>query len=161
MTSWLPKSRKARRRLMVVAVAAPIVAVATGLAIYALGDSVSFFYSPAQAKAAHVPPGRSIELGGLVATGSVIKTNDGVVGFTITDLRAQSRVEYKGDLPDLFREGQGVVTKGHYRDDGVFVASEVLAKHDEKYMPREVTQALKASGEWRGAPNARALGGAK
>ena len=161
MTSWLPKSRKARRRLMVVAVAAPIVAVATGLAIFALGDSVSFFYSPAQAKAAHVPAGRSIELGGLVATGSVVKSNDGGVGFTITDMRAQSRVEYKGDLPDLFREGQGVVTKGHYRDDGVFVASEVLAKHDEKYMPREVTQALKASGEWRGAPSERPLGGAK
>jgi cytochrome c-type biogenesis protein CcmE len=153
MTGWLPKSRKARRRLMVVAVAAPIVAVATGLAIYALGDSVSFFYSPAQVKAAHVPAGRSIELGGLVANGSVVKTNDGLVDFTITDRRAESRVEYKGDLPDLFREGQGVVTKGHYRDDGVFVATEVLAKHDEKYMPREVTQALKASGEWRGAPS--------
>ena len=152
MTGLLPKSRKARRRLMVVAIAAPIMTLATGLAIYALGDSVSFFYSPAQAKAAHVPAGRSIELGGLVATGSVAKSANGMVGFTITDLRAQSRVEYKGDLPDLFREGQGVVTKGRYRDDGVFVATEVLAKHDEKYMPREVSQALKASGEWRGAP---------
>ena len=161
MTSWLPKSRKARRRLMVVAVAAPIVAVATGLAIYALGDSVSFFYSPAQARAAHVPAGRSIELGGLVANGSVVKSADGLVGFTITDRRADSRVVYKGDLPDLFREGQGVVTKGHYRDDGVFVATEVLAKHDEKYMPREVTQALKASGEWRGAAAAGQPGGAK
>ena len=150
MTGWLPKSRKARRRLMVVAVAAPIVAVATGLAIYALGDSVSFFYSPAQAKAAHVPAGRSIELGGLVANGSVVKTNDGLVDFTITDRRAESRVEYRGDLPDLFREGQGVVTKGAFRDDGVFEASEVLAKHDERYMPKEVTKALKASGEWRG-----------
>ncbi len=153
MTGWLPKSRKVRRRLMVVAVVAAPFAVAIGLAIYALGDSVSFFYSPAQAKAAHVPAGRSIELGGLVANGSVVKTNDGLVDFTITDRRAESRVEYRGDLPDLFREGQGVVTKGHYRDDGVFVATEVLAKHDEKYMPREVTQALKASGEWRGAPS--------
>ena len=161
MTGWLPKSRKARRRLMAVGVAAPIVALATGLAIYALGDSVSFFYSPAQAKAAHVPAGRSIELGGLVANGSVKKWSDGLVGFTITDRRAESRVEYRGDLPDLFREGQGVVTKGHYRDDGVFVATEVLAKHDEKYMPREVTQALKASGEWRGAANGRRDGGAK
>ena len=161
MTGWLPNSRKARRRLMAVGVAAPIVALATGLAIYALGDSVSFFYSPAQAKAAHVPAGRSIELGGLVANGSVKKWSDGLVGFTITDRRAESRVEYRGDLPDLFREGQGVVTKGHYRDDGVFVATEVLAKHDEKYMPREVTQALKASGEWRGAANGRRDGGAK
>ena len=154
MTGFLPKSRKARRRLMVVAVAAPILAGATGLAMYALGDSVSFFYSPAQAKAAHVPAGRSIELGGLVENGSLIKASDGNVGFTITDRRADSRVVYKGDLPDLFREGQGVVTKGHYREDGVFVATEVLAKHDEKYMPREVSQALKASGEWRGGPGA-------
>jgi cytochrome c-type biogenesis protein CcmE len=159
MTAWLPKSRKARRRLMVLAVAAPIVAVATGLAVFALGDSVSFFYSPAQAKAAHVPAGRLIELGGLVANGSVVKASDGMVGFTITDRRADSRVEYKGDLPDLFREGQGVVTKGRFRDDGVFVASEVLAKHDEKYMPREVTQALKASGEWRGAGGASGASG--
>jgi cytochrome c-type biogenesis protein CcmE len=146
----LPTSRKARRRLMVVAAAAPIVAAATGLAIYALGDSVSFFYSPAQAKAAHVPAGRAIELGGLVAKGSVAKRQDGTVAFIVTDLKAQDAVQYRGDLPDLFREGQGVVAKGRFRADGVFVASEILAKHDEKYMPREVTQALKASGQWRG-----------
>ncbi|QUD86109.1 cytochrome c maturation protein CcmE [Phenylobacterium montanum] len=146
----LPKSRKARRRLAAVAVAAPILAGAAGLALYAMGDSVSLFYSPSQAQHAHVPAGRAIDLGGLVAKGSVVKKTDGTVEFAIADHAAVSRVVYRGDLPDLFREGQGVVTKGAYRSDGVFAATEVLAKHDEKYMPKEVTRALKASGEWRG-----------
>ncbi len=146
----LPKSRKARRRLVAVAVAAPILAGAAGLALYAMGDSVSFFYSPSQALKAHVPAGRGIELGGLVAKGSVVKRTDGSVEFVIADHAAISHVTFRGDLPDLFREGQGVVTKGAYRPDGVFSASEVLAKHDERYMPKEVTRALKASGEWRG-----------
>lgn len=146
----LPKSRKARRRLMAVAAAAPILALAAGLAIYAMGDAVSFFYSPAQARAAHVAAGRSIELGGLVAPHSVVKRADGAVEFVVADHAANDRVIYRGDLPDLFREGQGVVTKGAFRTDGVFAATEVLAKHDERYMPREVVRALKASGEWRG-----------
>ncbi len=146
----LPKSRKARRRLLAVAVAAPILAGAAGLALYAMGDSVSFFYSPSQAQRAHVPPGRDIELGGLVAKGSLVKRTDGSVDFVIADHAAVSKVSFRGDLPDLFREGQGVVTKGAYRPDGTFVATEVLAKHDERYMPKEVTRALKASGEWRG-----------
>lgn len=146
----LPKSRKARRRLLAVAVAAPILAGAAGLALYAMRDSVSFFYSPSQALKAHVPPGRGIELGGLVGKGSLVKKTDGTVEFVIADHAAVSKVTYRGDLPDLFREGQGVVTKGAYRPDGVFAATEVLAKHDERYMPKEVTRALKASGEWRG-----------
>jgi len=146
----LPKSRKARRRLMVVATAAPILAVSAALAFYALGNSVSFFYSPVQARQANVPVGRTIELGGLVAKGSVVKRPDGSVTFVVADHAATDRVVYRGDLPDLFREGQGVVTKGAFTADGDFEASEVLAKHDERYMPREVTRALKASGEWRG-----------
>jgi cytochrome c-type biogenesis protein CcmE len=85
-----------------------------------------------------------------VAKGSVVKQPDGSVTFVIADRAATSKVVYRGDLPDLFREGQGVVTKGAFRADGDFEASEVLAKHDERYMPREVTRALKASGEWRG-----------
>jgi cytochrome c-type biogenesis protein CcmE len=146
----LPKSRKARRRLMAVATAAPILAASAALAFYALGNSVSFFYSPIQARTAHVPAGRTIELGGLVAKGSVAKHPDGSITFTVADRAANDQVIYRGDLPDLFREGQGVVTKGAFAADGTFEASEVLAKHDERYMPREVTQALKASGEWRG-----------
>ena len=147
---WMPRSKKARRRLLVVAVAAPILSLAAALAFFAMGDAVSFFYSPAQAKAAQLAPGKTIQLGGLVAKGSVTKHPDGSVEFVIMDHAASEKVVYQGDLPDLFREGQGVVTKGSFEASGQFRATEVLAKHDEKYMPREVTKALKASGEWRG-----------
>lgn len=148
--AWMPKSKKARRRLMVVAAAAPILCLAAGLAFFAMGDAVSFFYSPAQAKAAQLAPGKTIQLGGLVAKGSVAKHPDGSVEFVIMDHAASEKVVFQGDLPDLFREGQGVVTKGAFEASGQFRATEVLAKHDEKYMPREVTKALKESGEWRG-----------
>ncbi len=148
--SWLPKSRKARRRLTVMAVAAPILALAVGLSLYAMGDAAVFFYSPAQVEAKHVPPGRTIRLGGLVEMGSVKKAADGAVSFGVTDRIASDRVVFRGDLPDLFREGQGVVAQGAFRPDGVFMAREVLAKHDEKYMPKEVADALKKNGEWRG-----------
>ena len=156
--SFLPKSRKARRRLAAVAIAAPILAASAALAFYALGDAVSFFYSPSQARAAAVPVGRTIELGGLVAAGSLRKTPDGGIAFVVADHRDQDPVAYKGELPDLFREGQGVVAKGSFRSDGVFEASEILAKHDERYMPRELVRALKASGEWRGQNQTAANG---
>ena len=146
----LPKSRKARRRLLAVAVAAPILAASVGLSLYAMGDAAVFFYSPSQARDKHVPPGRTVRLGGLVRPGSVIKRADGTVEFAVADRAAADRVVYRGDLPDLFREGQGVVTQGVFAPDGVFEAREVLAKHDERYMPREVADALKKSGEWRG-----------
>jgi cytochrome c-type biogenesis protein CcmE len=100
--------------------------------------------------------GHPIQLGGLVAQGSIDKRSDGSIRFVVMDRAARDQVVYRGDLPDLFREGQGVVTKGAYRADGVFEASEVLAKHDEKYMPRELTAALKASGEWRGGAQSTA-----
>ena len=148
--SLRPKSQRARRRLAVVAVAAAILTISAILAVYALGNAVSFFYSPVQARAAHVPPGRVIELGGLVANGSLVKRPDGTVRFVVADHAAEDLVTYRGDLPDLFREGQGVVAKGAFAGDGRFEATEVLAKHDERYMPREVVRALKASGEWRG-----------
>jgi cytochrome c-type biogenesis protein CcmE len=154
----LPKSRKARRMLAAVAIAAPILAASAALAFYALGDSVSFFYSPSQARAAGVPAGRTIELGGLVAMGSVRKTADGGIAFVVADHRDQDPVAYTGELPDLFREGQGVVAKGAFRPDGTFQASEILAKHDERYMPRELVRALKASGEWRGQAQTAANG---
>jgi cytochrome c-type biogenesis protein CcmE len=144
----LPKSKKARRRLMVVAVAAPIVAVAAGLSLYAMGDAAVFFYSPSEAQAKHVPAGKLVRIGGLVQPGSVRKLNDGRVEFTVADRAAVSPVSFRGDLPDLFREGQGVVAQGSFDRSGVFEAREVLAKHDEKYMPKEVSDALKKSGEW-------------
>src|SRR5262249_28617406 len=146
---FLPKSRKARRRLAVIAAAAPVLIAAVGLSLYAARSSVVFFYSPAQAKADHVPAGRIVRLGGLVETGSVDKRPDGAVLFKVTDNRADDEVVYKGELPDLFREGQGVVTEGAFDAGGVFRATRVLAKHDERYMPKEVADALKARGEWR------------
>jgi cytochrome c-type biogenesis protein CcmE len=148
--AWLPKSRKARRRLAVVALAGSILAVAAALALYALGDAVSFFYTPSQAAEARPPVGRVIQLGGMVKTGSVVRGPDGSVAFVVADSKAQTLVEYRGNLPDLFREGQGVVAKGAFEAGGSFRATQILAKHDERYMPREVEKALKASGEWRG-----------
>ena len=148
--AWLPRSRTARRRLMVLGAVAPVLALAAGLALYGLRGSISFFYTPAQAQAAHVPAGRAIQLGGLVRPGSVVKHDRGQVDFVVADRQASSRVVYQGDLPDLFREGQGVVAVGAYNDAGVFVAKQVLAKHDERYMPPNLTKALKAQGEWRG-----------
>lgn len=146
----LPRSRTARRRLMVVAAVAPVLGLAVGLTLYGLRGSISYFYTPAQAAQAHVPAGRSIQLGGLVAMGSVVKRDGGEVDFTVADQTATSKVVYRGDLPDLFREGQGVVAIGAYSDTGVFQAKQVLAKHDEKYMPPELAKALKKQGEWRG-----------
>jgi cytochrome c-type biogenesis protein CcmE len=149
MNLW-PKSRKARRRLTILLAIAPVLALAVGLTLFGLRDSISFFYTPAQAIEARVEPGSSVQLGGLVEAGSVVKHPDGRVEFTVTDNKAAARVTYQGDLPDLFREGQGVVASGSFDADGVFVAKQVLAKHDEKYMPREVSKALKEQGEWRG-----------
>jgi cytochrome c-type biogenesis protein CcmE len=145
----LPKSRKARRRLGAVACAAPILAAAVALSLYAMGDAAVFFYTPSQADAKHVPAGRLVRLGGMVERGSVVKKADGTVWFGVADHSLADKVVYKGDLPDLFREGQGVVTQGVFLPDGVFEAREVLAKHDERYMPKELTNALKASGEWK------------
>ena len=154
--SWLPKSPKARRRLMLLAAIAPVLALAVGLTLWGLKDSISFFYTPSQAEEARPAPGRAIQLGGLVEKGSVVKHPDGRVEFTVADRLATDRVTFQGDLPDLFREGQGVVAVGSFNPDGVFEAKQVLAKHDERYMPREVSKALKEQGEWRGegqAPN--------
>lgn len=148
--SWLPKSPKARRRLTLVAAIAPVLALAVGLTLWGLRSSISFFYTPSQAAAAHPAPGQSVQLGGLVQMGSVTKHPDGRVDFVVADRTATDKVSFQGDLPDLFREGQGVVAVGSFRQDGVFEAKQVLAKHDEKYMPPELAKALKAQGEWRG-----------
>jgi len=144
----LPKSRKARRRLMVVAAAAPILALAVGLSLFAMRDAVVFFYGPSEARAERVPAGRVVRIGGLVEVGSLVKDADGRSVFAITDNVQSVRAVYRGDLPDLFREGQGVVAQGAFDAAGDFQAKQVLAKHDERYMPREVVKALKESGEW-------------
>ena len=155
MTGWLPRSPRARRRLTLLAVIAPVLVLAAGLTLWGLGDSVSYLYTPAQADAARPPAGRSVQLGGLVVDGSVVRHSDGRVEFSIRDNVAVDRIHYRGDLPDLFREGQGIVATGAFRADGVFEARQVLAKHDETYMPKQVADSLKAQGEWRGEGVAR------
>ena len=147
--SWLPKSPKARRRLWVVIAAAPVLALAVGLSLWAMRDNVTYFYAPSEVTVEKVPAGQMIRLGGLVEAGSVVKSPDGSVRFTVTDNAASAVVHFKGDLPDLFREGQGIVAQGRYTPDRTFEATQVLAKHDETYMPREVAERLKETGEWR------------
>jgi cytochrome c-type biogenesis protein CcmE len=136
-----------RRRLYAILTGMALLAVVAGLVAYATRDSLSFFYAPADI--AKAPHDRGFRLGGLVEAGSVTKGADGLtVHFRITDMTAAVPVTYRGVLPDLFREGQGVVAAGRLDGDGTFVADEVLAKHDERYMPREVVEALKKSGRW-------------
>ncbi|MDH4385972.1 MAG: cytochrome c maturation protein CcmE [Caulobacter sp.] len=149
MSIW-PKSRTARRRLTILLAVAPVLALAAGLTLFGLRDNISFFYTPAQAKEAGVTAGRAFQLGGLVEVGSLNRLPDGAMQFRVADRKAAMTVVYSGEVTSLFREGQGVVAEGSLRPDGVFVAKRVLAKHDEKYMPREVAKALKEQGEWRG-----------
>ncbi len=146
---FLPKSAKARRRLTVFLIAAPLLLGAVGLSLYALKGTAIYFYTPAQLLSAGVKDGQVVRLGGLVKTGSVIKLPDGAIRFTVMDKLKEVDVTFKGDLPDLFREGQGVVCEGPVNVAGDMRATQVLAKHDEKYMPKNVEKALKAQGEWR------------
>ena len=134
---------------MVLAAAAPILAMAVALSLYAMRDAVVFFYGPSEARAQHVPAGRMVRIGGLVRPGSVQRRPDGALLFDIADHASKVTAVYHGEPPDLFREGQGVVAQGTFDGAGAFQASQVLAKHDERYMPKEVVQALKKSGEWR------------
>ncbi len=142
-----------RRRLIVVLAGMALLSGAVGLTLIALEENLSYFYSPSDIGTA--PQGRSIRLGGLVEEGSVERQADGMtVTFRITDLAASVPVTFKGLLPDLFREGQGVVSEGTLGPDGSFLAREVLAKHDETYMPPEVVEALKKAGQWQAAGEA-------
>ena len=138
-----------RRRLTIVLAGMVLLSGAVALVLAALDENLSYFYSPSDI--AEAPQGRPIRLGGLVEEDSVERQTDGVtVTFRVTDLANSIAVTYQGLLPDLFREGQGVITEGTLGPDGVFVAREVLAKHDETYMPREVADALKKAGQWQG-----------
>ncbi len=143
-----------RRRLIVVLAGMVLLSGAVGLVLTALDENLSYFYQPSEMSAALL--GRAIRLGGLVEEGSLERQADGVtVTFRITDLAKTVPVTYRGLLPDLFREGQSVITEGTLGADGTFVAREVLAKHDETYMPREVVDALKKAGQWRGGEGAQ------
>ena len=137
-----------QKRLSVILGALAFLSAATGLTFYALGQRTSFFYMPEDLATAAVPAGQRIRLGGLVETGTVLRGQGTEVGFSVTDGSGTVKVVYAGILPDLFREEQGVVTEGAFREDGTFVADSVLAKHDENYMPTEVAEGLKAKGVW-------------
>lgn len=138
-----------RRRMMVLSLGLLGVGAAAALALTAFQDNLVFFYSPSDVQAKSIPPDRRFRLGGLVEEQSVQRMPDNkTVQFRVTDLTAAMPVTFTGALPDLFREGQGVVAEGKLRADGVFVANEVLARHDENYMPPEVADALKKSGQW-------------
>jgi cytochrome c-type biogenesis protein CcmE len=134
-----------RRRIQLVIIAAVMLAISTALIGYAMRDGIEFFRSPSQIALDPPREGERFRLGGLVEEGSVIRGDGETVRFVVTDGGATTPVIFAGILPDLFREGQGVVTTGML-EDGVFVASEVLARHDESYMPKEVADALKEQG---------------
>lgn len=138
-------TRKQRRGVLIGSGVA-ILTVAAILVMFALKDSVVFFHTPSDIAEKHVAPGQRIRLGGLVQQGSVKRGEGTVVSFTVTDTLKDIPVTYSGVLPDLFREGQGVVAEGALDANGQFKADSVLAKHDENYMPKEVAQSLEARG---------------
>lgn len=136
-----------QRRLVLIGLALGVLGLAAALALSALRDTIVFFHSPSEIVAKTIEPGTRIRIGGLVKDGSV-QRNGLEVRFAVTDGNADLAVTYTGVLPDLFREGQGVVAEGALEAGGNFRADTVLAKHDEQYMPREVVDALKKQGVW-------------
>lgn len=142
------KMTRKQRRLMLIGAAGLVLCLAAGLVLVAMRDSIVFFYGPAEITEKALSPGTRMRMGGLVEAGSVERGANQQVAFSVTDGKATLKVSYKGLLPDLFREGQGVVTEGVYEGAGRFRADTVLAKHDETYMPREVADALKKQGHW-------------
>jgi cytochrome c-type biogenesis protein CcmE len=138
-----------RRRLILIGGGVGVLAIAVGLMLNAFRDSIVFFNSPSDVVEKHVAPGTRIRLGGLVEQGSVVRGGDLKVRFEVTDGSHALPVTYQGVLPDLFREGQGVVAEGALDGAGTFKADTILAKHDETYMPKEVADALKKSGHWK------------
>lgn len=145
-------SRKQQRLYLTIGLIG-MAALATGLILIALRNSITYFYTPSELAASGAQTDRIMRLGGLVETGSVefadnVNGDQVSVSFVVTDGGASTKVIYNGILPDLFREGQGVVAQGRLAPNGVFIADTVLAKHDENYMPKEVADALKEQGHW-------------
>ena len=137
-----------RKKLIVIVLLIAGIGIATALALRAFQKNLLYFYSPVQVANGEAPGNRPFRVGGLVVSGSVQRDPQSLaVSFTLTDTLKELRVHYTGVLPDLFREGQGIVANGHLGDDGTFIATEVLAKHDENYMPPEVAKALAAAGK--------------
>ena len=148
-------TRKQRRGVLI-GTCLLVLGVAVGLVLYAMRDSIVFFYTPSEVTSMQIAPGQRFRLGGLVETGSVVRGDGTTIRFAVTDKSKTLPVTYTGVLPDLFREGQGVVAEGTLSADGVFHADNVLAKHDENYMPPEVAKKLKEQGVWRGDAKASA-----
>ena len=138
-----------QRRLVLIGGSLAVLAIAVGLVLNALRDSIVFFSTPTMAAERKLPPGQRFRLGGLVQQGSLVRGEQLQVKFVVTDGNATLPVVYTGILPDLFREGQGIVSEGALDASGVFKADTVLAKHDETYMPRDVADALKKQGHWK------------
>ncbi|MBB1485685.1 cytochrome c maturation protein CcmE [Oceanospirillum sediminis] len=138
---------KRKKKLILLSSMVVAVGIAVGLVLYALSENINLFYTPTQIAEGEAPVGQRIRAGGMVVDGSIKRATDSLmVQFAVTDYKHEVVVQYTGILPDLFREGQGIVTMGAMDAEGIFQASEVLAKHDENYMPPEVEEALKASG---------------
>jgi cytochrome c-type biogenesis protein CcmE len=147
-----------QRQLALIGAAAVVLAIATALVLFALRDSIVFFNSPSDVIAKQIKSGTRLRLGGLVVPGSIVRDNQLDMHFEVTDGNRSIKVAYHGILPDLFREGQGVVAEGVLEPGGAFRADTVLAKHDETYMPKEVADALKKQGHWKddyGKPTAQ------
>jgi cytochrome c-type biogenesis protein CcmE len=137
-----------QRRLTLIGAGGAVLAIAVALVLSAMSDSIVFFRSPTEIAQEHPAPGTRMRIGGLVKPGSLKRGDNLNVQFDVTDGKSDIPVRYQGIVPDLFREGQGVVAEGKLGTNGTFVADTVLAKHDERYMPREVVDALKKAGRW-------------
>jgi cytochrome c-type biogenesis protein CcmE len=137
-----------QRRLVLIGSSVGVLAIAVGLVLNALSGSIVFFNSPSDVAEKHIAAGTRIRVGGLVKEGSVHRGDDLRIQFEVTDGNHDIPVRYQGIVPDLFREGQGVVAEGKIDGGGTLIADTVLAKHDERYMPKEVVDALKKSGRW-------------
>ena len=144
-----------QRRLTIIGGSLAVLALAAALVLNAMRDSIVFFSTPSMVAEKHIQPGKRFRLGGLVQPGSLIRGENLAVSFQVSDSTAFLPVSYKGILPDLFREGQGVVAEGALDGSGVFRADTVLAKHDENYMPKDVADALKRQGHWKDEYDAR------
>jgi cytochrome c-type biogenesis protein CcmE len=138
-----------KRRLVLISSALAVLCLALGLVLLALRDNIVFFYGPSELAQKAPHEGQRLRIGGLVKQGSLLHEGENTVRFAVTDTKQEVEVTYTGLLPDLFREGQGVVAEGTLGVDKIFHADSILAKHDERYMPREVADALKKQGVWR------------
>jgi len=150
-----------QRRMTLIGISGAVLVVAVALVLSAMRNSIVFFHSPSEVAQDHLAPGTRIRIGGLVEPGSLKRGDNLNISFKVTDGKNDIPVRYQGIVPDLFREGQGVVAEGKVAPGGTFIADTVLAKHDERYMPREVVDALKKAGRWQEGETKQAKGAAR